>query len=173
MVLAILYISHQVFPVFLNLVVVVFLQFPFAFPSDVSCMIHFNATFEKLLGSLLTVYPNHFNRLCFICYFFDLFSRTVHGWWSCLASKFCRSFSIFFIIWYICYYIILYNSIMLNRSLTIIYEMSRSETCLYMFCFCLTNMVLLWNYIEHVVTFSSYVHVILRQLFSFLLIVVL
>lgn len=82
--------------------------------------------------------------------------------------------SLFFIKWY---YIILYNLIMLNRSWTIIFieydisclikEMSRSETCLYMFCFCLTNMVLLWNYSEHIVTFSFYVHVILGQHFYF------
>lgn len=134
---------------------------------------HFNATFEKLLGFLLTVYPNHLNRLCFFCNFFALFSRTVYEWWSCLASKFDRSFSFFFK-WY---YIILYNLIMLNRSWTIIFieydisclikEMSRSETCLYMFCFCLTNMVLLWNYSEHIVTFSFYVHVILGQHFYF------
>lgn len=25
-------------------------------------------------------------------YFFDVFSCTVHGWWSCLASIFCRFF---------------------------------------------------------------------------------
>lgn len=57
----------QVFPVFFKSVVRVLLQVSFGLPlQHIPSEVHFIATFEILLGSLLTVCQNHLNLLCFI-----------------------------------------------------------------------------------------------------------
>lgn len=73
-----------------------FSKFPLVLPSGVSRQM------ESILTLLLRCYLapfllyvqviSIFFALFGSWYFFELFSRTVHGWWSCFASKFCRYF---------------------------------------------------------------------------------
>lgn len=87
--LAIFCISPEVFPVFFKSVVRVLLQVSFGLPlQHIPSEVHFIATFEILLGSLLTVCQNHLNLLCFILVMIFLWPVFSYS----LASKFCRSF---------------------------------------------------------------------------------